>query len=218
MPKNEWLSDWSRKITEESGGSFSADGAGGAKVIHSRFGEFASKLGDWGELIVTFADQGITCRYDLDHKLTLVLVDAASFFGVRLRDFEETLGHESVEARNIVRLLKEKELSLFFFVLPTLNKIMLEMRSNKGLISEREIENVDFKKGFDGDIEVNEYGLAYHVVQQGDEMTIGVGERSGTTRTLIPFSVSNEVDYMSDMNSRSLKKYSRLADKILLNR
>jgi hypothetical protein len=49
-------------------------------------------------------------------------------------------------------------------------------------------------------------------------MYIAIGELDKNRRTLVPLSISNEVDYMAEMESESPKRYWNLADKIILNR
>ncbi|KKU33067.1 hypothetical protein A3K29_04985 [Candidatus Collierbacteria bacterium RIFOXYB2_FULL_46_14] len=219
MPnRQEWSRRWHGSIRHGGGGSTYGEGYDGGRVGYSRFGEFACRIGDQGEMTATFPDVGVMCGYDDEERLIFICVDVACFLG---NLGEESLDKMADKGENILDLsrdLEAKDQVLFLTVFPAISRLAVETRDDVGLVSEDVITNIDLAKGFDGLIRYCGSEIAYHTRKLGDEMLVSIGEQDETRRTLVPVSVSNTVDYMTELETGTPKRYWKLADKIILNR
>ena len=168
--------------------------------------------------MATFPDVGITCGYNDDKKLIFVCADVACFLGNVEKGKLVEMANGGDNIVSISRNLEAKGQVLFLTVFPTIARLAVETRDEVDLVSEDVIVNTDLTKGFDGLIRYMGSEIAYHTRKLGDEMFVSIGEQDGIRRTLVPVSVSNEVDYMTGIESENPKRYWNLADKIILNR
>ena len=129
MPNEiEWSRRWYKAINSRTGGSANGEAYDGGAVSLSRFGEFACRVGDQGELLATFPDKGVMCGYSDEKKLVFVSIDIACLLG-SLDDKE--LAEMANEGRDIDDLYSELESHgqvLFLTVFPTIGRIGLETR------------------------------------------------------------------------------------------
>ncbi|PIS00122.1 hypothetical protein COT86_00280 [Candidatus Collierbacteria bacterium CG10_big_fil_rev_8_21_14_0_10_43_36] len=165
-----------------------------------------------------FPDVGVMCGYDDEKQLIFVCVDVACFLGNLENERLDEMANKGVNILALSKDLEVKEQVLFLTVFPTIARLAVETRDEVNLVSEDVVENIDLTKGFDGLIRYIGTEIAYHTRKLGDEMFISIGEQDETRRTLVPVSVSNEVDYISEIESENPKRYWKLADKIILNR
>lgn len=218
MPnKLEWSLGWFGTVRRENGGSTYGDGYDGGLVGHSRFGEFACRIGDQGEITATFPDVGVMCGYNDEEKLMFVCVDVACFLGNLEKPELAEMANGGENIVSISKDLKARGQTLLMTVFPTMARLVVETRDTMGLVSEDVVVNVDLGEGFAGLIRYEGSQIAYHTMGLGDEMTVSLGEQDAVKRTMVSASVSNEVNYMLELESSSPKKYWNLADKIILN-
>ncbi|HCQ31586.1 TPA: hypothetical protein DIU27_04360 [Candidatus Collierbacteria bacterium] len=219
MPNNqEWSRRWCGAIRHSGGGSTYGEGYDGGQVGHSRFGEFACRIGDQGEMTATFPDVGVMCGYNDEEKLIFVCVDVACFLGNMEKDRLSEMANKGVNILALFKELEARDQVLYLTVYPTIMRLVVEARDKAGVVSEDVVANIDLIKGFDGLIRYKGSEIAYHIRKLGDEMFVSIGERDENGRTLVPVSISNEVDYMPEIESEDPKRHWKLADKIILNR
>ncbi len=213
----EWSRNWSPKLSNFSGGTSSAESSRGGSVVISRFGEFSCDIGSRDELMATFPEEGLICSYTEDCKLAFVLIDLAIYFeNFSEKDFD-FMAKNGAELAGVVQRVRDLNQNLYMTVFPALQIVRTELWQKKKIIKYTEFTDDAFN-GRLRLLKLDEFELAFRVIKSGDEMTIGLGEIEGKNATLIPISVSNKVDYVSEITSGDTHRFSNLADKIILNR
>ena len=169
-------------------------------------------------MTATFPDVGVMCGYNDEEKLIFVCVDVACFLGNMEKDRLSEMANKGVNILALFKELEARDQVLYLTVYPTIMRLVVEARDKAGVVSEDVVANIDLIKGFDGLIRYKGSEIAYHIRKLGDEMFVSIGERDENGRTLVPVSISNEVDYMPEIESEDPKRHWKLADKIILNR
>lgn len=219
MPKEPgWLKDF-RQIDETSGGSSLARGyVEGQVVLFSQFGEIAVRTDQDKELWVDFVDLGVTCIYSSEGKLAFISLELSTLFSNLSDDDLDQMVNNGEDILGFITDLENNGEEIYLGVYPPGGDIRVNLEGASGTIAIYNDHSDDFSKGFGGDITMGEYLICYHVISQGDEFKISIGERQDDKRTVTPISVSHQLNLKKFYGSKNPNRYHELARSVLLNR
>lgn len=218
LSEPEWFQRRFRTIDNESGGSVTGKRSDGTKVADSRYGEFGFRISEDDNLIADFPERGVLCAYDREQELAYVSLDLKTVF-LNMTDKEwGDMARQGEDIEALIDFLEASDQLIFLTAFPQIGVSKIDMSGEGGMRTEGMTEDVDFERGFWGKIVIDEATIIYHAVKRGDEFVIGVGEISGSFRTVATISMSHKVDFVKEMSGSDPKRFWRLADKIMLNR
>lgn len=216
-PNNEWYYERFPIFKYESGGTASGLAFNGGSVVESRYGEFCSRLGEFGELMVEFIDRGIICGYLETGELAFICLDVGVFFDSLEDKNFELMVNRGDDILDLVSDLDYSGRALFLTILTRLGSLKVDLAEGEKFIATDEVEDCDFDKGYSGILSLGGINLPYQITNRGDEFVLAIGEMNSEARTVFPISVSHQVDFIDELATDDPKRFWKLADKILLN-
>ena len=221
MPdKSEWLSglpNYSHlKVTDTLYGktkSFSQE------VAFTRFGEFAAEVGEGGELLAVFPEQGLMYIFEQEGDLLMTLVDVGLYLKNLTYEQIMAMPNRGNSVLGLIECLKEEKLTMLmtltFGGMDNFNLVVLDDKGREQVA--KDMEGVDFGKGLNGELGIRENSVAFEVTKTGDDLVIAFGERRGSKVNLVSVESSLFVNFEDNLFGDDNKRLQNLAGKIILN-
>ncbi len=220
MPKEEpqWLKGF-HQIDEASGGSTFAKGyEEGQAVSYTQFGEFAVRTSKEGEFFADFVDLGVVCIYSPDGRLVFVTLEVSTLLSNLTENDLNLMVNDGDDILGFMEDLENNQEELYLGVYPLTGDVAVSLENETDTLTRQEDHCDDFSKGFGGDITLGRNTICYHIISYGDVFRLSIGVRRDEKRTLMPVSVSHQINLKNFYNSKDPKRYLDSAKAILLNK
>ena len=207
------------KIDQYSGGSaFGVPYERNGVVTLTKFGEFVCEISPQGELVADFPHSGLVCTYDVKGKLDMVSIDLERYLRSISSDKLNGMPNKGGDITQMTNWLRTNETSIVLSVDVKQGIVELTNFSADGEeFSNVKSEKMDLCLGLDGDAKIGDITLPFKVEQNGDELTMGIGETLGNRSVLEMVAISTYVDFINHIIAGGPKDFQKVAEKIMLN-